>query len=285
MPVVDTTNSFVNNEQITSVKLNNITDNSFFVSGAVVTNGGLEVTAGGQMQVATSGVTITKIANLNVTTDKIADGAVTPAKLSTAGPSWDSAGGTFLLSQRVLEVGNGITSNTDSVIDFHSSFPIIDNDARIIRESGVNGNLTISNIGTGSINLSSAGGFKFASAPMPNPVGNAPIYGVRAWVNFDATRDSSGATNALNTNRFIRSSGNVTSVKKDSTGRYTVTFTTSFPTGNTNYTVVCSAGNANSPRVASADRATATESSIQIETDDTASSVETCTENSVMVIA
>jgi hypothetical protein len=117
-----------------------------------------------------------------------------------------------------------------------------------------------------------------------NQSGSAPIFGVRAWVNFDATRDSSGAVNSLNTNRFIRSSGNVTSVKKDSTGRYTVTFTTQFSAGNTNYTVVCSAGNANAPRVASADRATATESSIQIETDDTASAAETCTENSVMVI-
>jgi hypothetical protein len=117
-----------------------------------------------------------------------------------------------------------------------------------------------------------------------NQSGSAPIFGIRAWVNFDASRDASGATNASDTNRFIRSSGNVTSVKKDSTGRYTVTFTTAFPTGNTNYTVICSAGNVGSPRVASADRATATESSIQIETDDTASAAATCTENSVMVI-
>jgi microcystin-dependent protein len=82
MPVVDTTRTFTNNEQITSTKLNEIMDNSSFVSGAVVTSGGLEVTAGGQMQVATSGITTAKIADSNVTTEKIADGAVTQAKAS-----------------------------------------------------------------------------------------------------------------------------------------------------------------------------------------------------------
>jgi hypothetical protein len=282
MGVVNTTYTFSGTDTITSAKLNNIIDETTF-TGDAIQGTTLQVVSPGKLAVSAGGITSNELASGAVTTNAIADGAVTPAKLSTAGPTWDNAGGTFTLSQRAVELGNGITSNAASYIDFHSSFPIIDNDARIIRESGANGTFTISNIGTGSINFSSAGGFQFANAPMPNPVGTAPIFGVRAWVNFDATRDSSGATNALNTNRFIRSSGNVTSVKKDSTGRYTVTFTTAFE--NTNYTVICSAGNTNSPRVASADRATATESSIQIETDDTASSVETCTENSVMVIA
>lgn len=62
--------------------------------------------------------------------------------------------------------------------------------------------------------------------------GSAPVYGCRAWVNFDADRDASGATNTLNTNRFIRSSGNVASVLKTAAGRFTVTFTTSMPSAN-----------------------------------------------------
>lgn len=73
MPVVNTTNSFSNNEQITSTKLNDIMDNSFFISGATVSGQGLEVTAGGQMQ----------IKDLDVTTAKIADAGVTQAKLAT----------------------------------------------------------------------------------------------------------------------------------------------------------------------------------------------------------
>jgi hypothetical protein len=72
MPVVNTTNSFSNNEQITSTKLNDIMDNSSFVSGAVVSGQGLEITVGGQMQ----------IKDLDVTTAKIADSNVTQAKLA-----------------------------------------------------------------------------------------------------------------------------------------------------------------------------------------------------------
>jgi hypothetical protein len=70
------------------------------------------------------------------------------------------------------------------------------------------------------------------SAQFATVSGTAPIYGCRAWVNFDATRDSSGATTAANTNRFIRASGNVTSVLKNATGDYTITFTTALPDAN-----------------------------------------------------
>jgi hypothetical protein len=283
MPVVNTTNTFTNNEQITSTKLNDIMDNSSFVSGAVVTSGGLEITAGGQMQIASDGVTTARILNSNVTTAKIADGAVTPAKLATGGPAWSGTTGSIVVKQPALELGDGITSNTTSLIDFHSSFPLVDFNTRIARDSGVDGWFAIENQGAGRIVFSSTGGFQFANAHMPNPVGNAPIFGVRAWVNFDASRDSSGATNASNTNRFIRSSGNVTGVLKTATGKFTVTFTFAMP--NTNYIVTSSAGIAGSPRFACADRTTATTTSIEIETDDVSGNAANFTENNVMVIA
>jgi hypothetical protein len=57
--------------------------------------------------------------------------------------------------------------------------------------------------------------------------GSAPIYGCRAWVNFDGTRneaDTGASTNGANVK--IRASGNVTSVLKNAVGDYTVTFTT-----------------------------------------------------------
>lgn len=55
--------------------------------------------------------------------------------------------------------------------------------------------------------------------------GDAPVYGARAWVNFDGT----GATG---TNMTIRASGNVASVLKNGTGDYTITFQTAMPDAN-----------------------------------------------------
>jgi microcystin-dependent protein len=60
-----------------------------------------------------------------------------------------------------------------------------------------------------------------------------PIANIQAYVSFDGTRDDSGTTNSSNTNRFIYSSNNVSSVLKNSTGNYTITFTNSF--ANSNY--------------------------------------------------
>jgi hypothetical protein len=65
-----------------------------------------------------------------------------------------------------------------------------------------------------------------------NADNDPPIFACRAWVNFDATRDASGASNTSNTNRFIRGSGNVASVLKTGTGIFTITFTTPMPSGN-----------------------------------------------------
>jgi hypothetical protein len=54
-------------------------------------------------------------------------------------------------------------------------------------------------------------------------------------VNFDGTKDTTGATSTANTNRLIRASGNVTSVLRNGAGDYTITFTT--PMSDANYNV------------------------------------------------
>lgn len=54
--------------------------------------------------------------------------------------------------------------------------------------------------------------------------GDAPVYGIRAWVSFDGT--GAGGT------RTIRGSGNVASVTDNGTGDYTVNFTTAMPDAN-----------------------------------------------------
>ena len=57
-----------------------------------------------------------------------------------------------------------------------------------------------------------------------------PIFGCRAWVNFDGT-SVDGSNNCA-----IRASGNVSSVVRTATGKYTITFATAMP--DANYCVV-----------------------------------------------
>jgi hypothetical protein len=59
---------------------------------------------------------------------------------------------------------------------------------------------------------------------MSTPVGTAPGYQARAWVNFNGTGTVA-----------IRASGNVSSITDNGTGDYTVNFTTSMPDANYSY--------------------------------------------------
>ena len=63
--------------------------------------------------------------------------------------------------------------------------------------------------------------------------GSAPLFGARAWVNFNGT-GSDGA------NQTIRQSGNVSSVYRTSGGNYTVYFTIPMP--DTNYAAIATSG-------------------------------------------
>ncbi len=58
--------------------------------------------------------------------------------------------------------------------------------------------------------------------------GNPPVYGCRAWVNFQGR-----TTNGICT---LVGSGNVASISRTATGRYTLTFTTAMP--DANYAVI-----------------------------------------------
>ena len=69
--------------------------------------------------------------------------------------------------------------------------------------------------------------------------GSAPIYGCRAWVNFDGT----SVTNVGGEDRCtIRAAGNVSKVVRNGTGDYTVHFTTAMP--DANFATIALAGNA-----------------------------------------
>jgi hypothetical protein len=228
MGAVNTTYTFTATDTITSTKMNNIIDETVMTGDAVLGgsggSGGLDI-ASGKLSISANAINSSRLASSSVTTNAIANGNVTPEKLSTYAPTWTS--GTTSM-QPGLELGGGITTNQSSYVDFHA-VPGTDYESRIIRQSGVNGILDIVNAGNGSINFTSAGGFQFASALMPNPVGNAPLYGCRAWVNFNGI-------GTIGTNMTIRASGNVSSVNKLDTGRYRVTFTT--PMLDANYAAI-----------------------------------------------
>jgi len=247
MPVVNTTRTFTNNEQITSTKLNEIMDNSLFVSGAVVPSRGLEVTAGGQLQVPNSGITTALLENSSTTSNgvtaaKIANGAVITEKI------FDSAVTTIKLANS--------TSSTTGV----TTAKIAD-----------------SNVTTAKLADASVVAGKLSGAQ----TGTAPIFGARAWVNFDADRDASGASNTSNTNRFIRASGNVSSVLKTGTGKFTVTMSTALP--NVNYAVVGTAGDDGVPRFLGSASSTQTTTQFFLTTDGLSGDVVNLSNNSLVV--
>ena len=60
-----------------------------------------------------------------------------------------------------------------------------------------------------------------------------------AWVNFDATRNAAGASDDINSNRFIRASNNVNSVTKTDTGTFLINFIN--PIIDNNYIIIANA--------------------------------------------
>jgi hypothetical protein len=274
MGVVNTTDTFQATDTITSSKLNNIIDQTTF-TGDAIQGTTLQVVSPGKLAVNAGGITSNELASGAVTTNAIADGAVTPAKLSPFGPAWSNGLDNFNIQQNSLELATGITSNTTCFIDFHSVQPLTDYETRIARDSGVDGWFAIQNQGAGRITFSSAGGFQFANAHMPNPVGNAPIFGVRAWVNF----------NGISGSVAIRQDGNVDSVSRTGTGQYTINLT--IPMDDTNYAIVGFARDAGTTPgnyfVSAVSNGTKTTSSFQIRVHSTGGLVDS-PEINIMVI-
>lgn len=220
MPVVNTTNTFTNNEQITSTKLNDIMDNSSFVSGAVVTSGGLEITAGGQMQIASDGVTTAKIADSNVTTAKIANSNVTTAKIADANVTSAklepnitvttlTAGG--VTSNGSLYAGSGIGAGDANVLIGHNrttagassiyfySDAGTEIDASIQRTSGTNGNFSINNQGSGWTYLTGSTRYGYNTASPTNT--HHFVGGLR---NTSGNAAGTGTTLVIDNNGDIR---------------------------------------------------------------------------------
>lgn len=194
-----------------------VTAGKTFVSGETVTPAKLNSLGLPTVAVADDEVTTSKILTAAVTADKLATGAVTGA-----------AGGGKIAASAIT----GQTTIADPLADT-DEFLVHDASASALRKvaySAIAPTVTAAKLdgvakdGSGN-NLSA---------------GTAPIFGCRAWVNFDGTKDTSGAASTANTNRLIIASGNVASVLRNGTGDYTITFTTAMP--DEKYSVVFGAG-------------------------------------------
>ena len=244
MGAVDTTYTFTATDTITSTKMNNIIDQTTMTSDAIIGNT-LEV-ASGKLKVRAQGITSNEMATGSVSSDAIANGSVTSTKTDSNGPKWGSAytdvGSNTASNPYYFSITPNRTGNGTSVLQFGSTVGNNGN-AYISRSAGANGNFDIATSGTGAFTIYNPNGFTYLNSPngfniykdasnnanFPVPAGTAPVFGARAWVNFDAQRDSSGASNTSNTNRYIRASGNVSRVLKDANGIFTVTFITPMP--------------------------------------------------------
>jgi len=97
--------------------------------------------------------------------NSIADGQVTPAKLSTGAPEWNS-GGAFFTKGGQNELNSGVVGDDFTYLDFHStSASNPDYDARISKSSGVDGNFNIMNKGSGEFRLHQDDRLKFQATP------------------------------------------------------------------------------------------------------------------------
>ncbi len=169
------------------------------------------VTAGGNpvLSTAAGAVGTSNLAANAVTTAKIADANVTAAKLAS-GAAVSNIGFTPADSSATVN----LTGNqTVAGVKTFSSDPVMG-------VSGLSGNIAAARISS-ALNAS----------------GSAPIYGCRAWVNFNGTGTVT-----------IRASGNVSSITDNGVGDYTVNFTTAMP--DANYSAVITAGFGSGSRAA-----------------------------------
>lgn len=93
-----------------------------------------------------------------------------------------------------------------------------------VADNGTSGQVLVSD-GDGSFSWEDSSDYADSDVlTLLNASGSAPVFAARAWANFNGTNGS------------IRASGNIASITRTSTGKYTVTFTTAMP--DTNYAVI-----------------------------------------------
>ena len=127
MAILTKGQTFTSNDSVTNVKLHNLVDAAAFVSGSSGTcaaSGGLEVTGGGQLQIANNGVTV--------------------ARLSAGAPSWDASSnltvsGNTTLNQN-LTIGGDISTSGNLAVNGTTTIAGV---TTLNGTSAVNANMTV----------------------------------------------------------------------------------------------------------------------------------------------
>ena len=146
--VVETTDTFTTNQVITSTLMNNIIDQTLFTSDALA-NSTLALTSG-KMKVATSGITSNEMGVGAVTLNAIADGVITNTKISASA---------------AIDLSKLATGALPAAITIASA-------------NIVDGTIATADIASAAITAPKLDGAQ---------TGTAPVFGVRAWVNFNGT--------------------------------------------------------------------------------------------------
>lgn len=203
-----------------------VTPGIAWASGDTLNVTNMNLAANPVVTLATDEVTTAKILDANVTNAKIASG-VDAAKLTT---------GTLPVAR--LAAGSVTLDKLESVT---AGRVVLGNASNVPTGTAVSGDVTITSAGVTSIGNAKVTAAKMDGVAKDNAgsnltVGTTPVFGCRAFVNFDGTKDTTGAVSELNTDRLIRAAGNISSVTRNSEGSYTITFSPALP--DSNYAVV-----------------------------------------------
>jgi hypothetical protein len=154
--VVETTDTFTTNQVITSTLMNNIIDQTLFTSDAIVSGNTTLALVAGKLKVGT--ITSNEMGANAVTLNAIADGTITNDKVN--------ASAAIALSKLATgALPTAITIASANIVD---------------------GTIVTADIADAAITAPKLDGAQ---------TGTAPVFGVRAWVNFDGTTaDNIGGT-------------------------------------------------------------------------------------------
>ena len=177
MGVVNTQYTFAANDVITSTKMNDIIDQTTVTDDAILGNT-LEV-AGGKLKVRAQGITSNELATNAVTNTQITNLSVTPSKLSTGAPNWDTNGnlninnGLYVTGGTTLNGSAGINGNLGVAGYVDCGAVYFGDDAGLLYDSGV-GSVTIRYGTTGAEKFSTFGadGALIVGGAVASTIGN-----------------------------------------------------------------------------------------------------------------